>query len=95
MEEKEVLKYLGIDENFLEFLQKLFKLKRSELFNRLVAADTETLDKIVVVAEKASSFGYADQEVFFSWQIKRLITISLACDEILLEKAIKSYVPGG
>jgi len=90
--DKIAMNYSGIDIEFAGVLKQLCKLDPSKLMIKLNGFQDAKLDNIIKAAERLSSLGYAEQEIFSSWQINRLNKMAQYSEEILLSRVKKSYV---
>ncbi len=91
--DKVAMNYLGIDIESAGVLKQLCKLAPSKLLGKLVGFEDAKLDQIIQAAERISSFGYAEQEIFNPWQIDRIKEMSRFSRQILLRRVMESYVP--
>jgi hypothetical protein len=91
--DKVAMNYLEIDIESAGVLKQLCKLAPSKLLVKLVGFEEAKLDQIIQAAERISSLGYAEQEIFNPWQINRIEEMSRFSRQILLHRVMGNYTP--
>ncbi|GEM_PF-1945600 len=95
-DDKATLKYLGVTLEFLGYIRKelLGASSRSALFDKLVGFDTDKLDLLVGMAEKARGLDYDEQNLLEHNDIILLVEIvGPYCNRILFNRAEQHHVP--
>lgn len=95
-DDKATLEYLGVTLEFLGYIRKeLLEIEpRSVFFSKLISFDTDKLNLLVHMAEKARGIDYDEQNLLNHREIILLKgVVARYSNEILFTRALQHYIP--